>query len=138
MFQIALDYDKGVDIPCTKPRRQAWQPSIIWLKRWENAATEGQADHQPRLCAGNANEQQVDKLAHRMVAQQISIARRCRLARCICRSNSYTTKAKSDDRHRQRYRPLVTLRPGRMLEKANLYAQLYIRPNEQNYPARCF
>ncbi len=35
------------------------------------------------------------------------------------------------DRHRQRDRPLVTVRPGDMLEKANLYAQLYIRPNEQ-------
>lgn len=33
MFQIALDYDKGVDIHLHETTRQAWQPSIIWLKR---------------------------------------------------------------------------------------------------------
>ena len=33
MFQIALDYDKGVDIHLHETTRRAWQPSIIWLKR---------------------------------------------------------------------------------------------------------
>ena len=39
------------------------------------------------------NEQQVDELAHRMAAQRISIASTVPIARCICRSNSCTTKA---------------------------------------------
>ncbi len=55
MFQIALDYDKGVDIHLheTTPAGVAAINYMVETVE-KNATAEGQADHQSRLCAGNA------------------------------------------------------------------------------------
>ncbi len=84
------------------------------------------------------NEQQVDKLAHRMVAQHFYRLDGADWHAAYAAQTVARQRRKSHDRHRQRYRPLVTLRPGRHAGKANLYAQLYIRPNEQNLSRSLF
>ncbi len=74
MFQIALDYDKGVDIHLHETTPAGVAVSIIWLKRWKTPQLKGKLTISHAFALATLNEQQVDKLAHRMVAQQISIA----------------------------------------------------------------
>ncbi|STK65697.1 deaminase [Escherichia coli] len=94
MFQIALDYDKGVDIHLHETT-----PSGVTAINYMVETVEKTPQLKGKLTISHAfalatlNEQQVDALANRMAAQQISIASTVRLARCICRSNSCTTKA---------------------------------------------
>lgn len=53
MFQIAIDYQKGSIFTLHETSPVGGRGEIYGGNRRENAATEGQSDHQPRLCAGN-------------------------------------------------------------------------------------
>ncbi|MBA1843460.1 amidohydrolase family protein, partial [Escherichia coli] len=85
------------------------------------------------------NEQQVDELAHRMVAQQISIASTVPIGTLHMPLKQLHDKGvkvmTGTDSVIDHWSPYGL---GDMLEKANLYAQLYIRPNEQNLSRSLF
>lgn len=114
MFQIALDYDKGVD---------------IHLHETTPAG----------VAAINYMVETVEKLAHRMVAQQISIASTVPIGTLHMPLKQLHDKGvkvmTGTDSVIDHWSPYGL---GDMLEKANLYAQLYIRPNEQNLSRSLF
>lgn len=94
MFQIALDYDKGVDIHLHETTPAGVAAINYMVETVEKTPQlKGKLTISHAFALATLNEQQVDELAHRMAAQQFLSPRRCRLARCICRSNSCTTKA---------------------------------------------
>lgn len=85
------------------------------------------------------NEQQVDALANRMAAQQISIASTVPIGTLHMPLKQLHDKGvkvmTGTDSVIDHWSPYGL---GDMLEKANLYAQLYIRPNEQNLSRSLF
>lgn len=85
------------------------------------------------------NEQQVDELAHRMAAQRISIASTVPIGTLHMPLKQLHDKGvkvmTGTDSVIDHWSPYGL---GDMLEKANLYAQLYIRPNEQNLSRSLF
>ena len=85
------------------------------------------------------NEQQVDELANRMVVQQISIASTVPIGTLHMPLKQLHDKGvkvmTGTDSVIDHWSPYGL---GDMLEKANLYAQLYIRPNEQNLSRSLF
>ena len=117
MFQIALDYDKGVDIHLheTSPAGVA---AVNYMVQTFALAT--------------LNEQEVDEIATRMAAQQVTIASTVPIGTLHMPLKQLRDKGvfvmTGTDSVIDHWSPYGL---GDMLEKANLYAQLYIRPNEQ-------
>lgn len=75
MFQIALDYDKGVDIHLHETTPAGVAAINYMVETVEKTPQlKGKLTISHGFALATLNEQQVDKLAHRMVAQQISIA----------------------------------------------------------------
>ncbi|EIJ6747089.1 amidohydrolase family protein [Escherichia coli] len=140
MFQIALDYDKGVDIHLHETT-----PSGVTAINYMVETVEKTPQLKGKLTISHAfalatlNEQQVDALANRMAAQQISIASTVPIGTLHMPLKQLHDKGvkvmTGTDSVIDHWSPYGL---GDMLEKANLYAQLYIRPNEQNLSRSLF
>ncbi|WP_149449813.1 amidohydrolase family protein [Escherichia albertii] len=140
MFQIALDYDKGVDIHLheTSPAGVAAINYMVETVE-KTPQLKGKLTISHAFALATLNEQQVDELANRMVAQQISIASTVPIGTLHMPLKQLHDKGvkvmTGTDSVIDHWSPYGL---GDMLEKANLYAQLYIRPNEQNLSRSLF
>lgn len=75
MFQIALDYDKGVDIHLHETTPSGVAAINYMVETVEKTPQlKGKLTISHAFALATLNEQQVDELANRMVVQQISIA----------------------------------------------------------------
>ncbi|MFV8870332.1 amidohydrolase family protein [Serratia fonticola] len=132
MFQIALDYNKGVDIHLHET-----SPAGIAAVNYMVATVEKTPQLKGKLTISHAfalammNEQQVDEIATRMAAQQITIATTVPIGTMHMPLSQLREKGvflmTGTDSVIDHWSPYGL---GDMLEKANLYAQLYVRPNE--------
>jgi cytosine/adenosine deaminase-related metal-dependent hydrolase len=133
MFQIALDYGKGVDIHLheTSPAGVAAVNYMVETVE-KNPALKGKLTISHAFALATLNEQQVDELATRMAAQQVTIASTVPIGTLHMPLKQLREKGvfvmTGTDSVIDHWSPYGL---GDMLEKANLYAQLYIRPNEQ-------
>ncbi|WP_111202919.1 amidohydrolase family protein [Escherichia coli] len=104
-----------------------------------DGAMEKSLDTMFQIALATLNEQQVDALANRMAAQQISIASTVPIGTLHMPLKQLHDKGvkvmTGTDSVIDHWSPYGL---GDMLEKANLYAQLYIRPNEQNLSRSLF
>ncbi len=133
MFQIALDYDKGVDIHLheTSPAGVAAVNYMVETVE-KTPALKGKLTISHAFALATLNEQQVDEIATRMAAQQVTIASTVPIGTLHMPLKQLRDKGvfvmTGTDSVIDHWSPYGL---GDMLEKANLYAQLYIRPNEQ-------
>ncbi len=133
MFQIALDYDKGVDIHLheTSPAGAAAVNYMVETVE-KTPQLKGKLTISHAFALAVMNEQQVDEIATRMAAQQITIASTVPIGTLHMPLKQLRDKGvfvmTGTDSVIDHWSPYGL---GDMLEKANLYAQLYIRPNEQ-------
>lgn len=133
MFQIALDYDKGVDIHLheTSPAGVAAVNYMVETVE-KTPELKGKLTISHAFALATLNEQQVDAIATRMAAQQITIASTVPIGTLHMPLKQLREKGvfvmTGTDSVIDHWSPYGL---GDMLEKANLYAQLYIRPNEQ-------
>lgn len=133
MFQIALDYGKGVDIHLheTSPAGVAAVNYMVETVE-KTPALKGKLTISHAFALAMLNEQQVDELATRMAAQQVTIASTVPIGTLHMPLKQLREKGvfvmTGTDSVIDHWSPYGL---GDMLEKANLYAQLYIRPNEQ-------
>ena len=140
MFQIALDYNKGVDIHLHET-----SPAGVAAVNYMVETVEKMPQLKGKLTISHAfalatlNEQQVDALATRMAAQQITIASTVPIGTLHMPLKQLRDKGveviTGTDSVIDHWSPYGL---GDMLEKANLYAQLYIRPNELNLSRALF
>ncbi|MDM3292736.1 amidohydrolase family protein [Citrobacter sp. Ce105] len=140
MFQIALDYDKGVDIHLheTSPAGVAAVNYMVETVE-KTPQLKGKLTISHAFALATLNEQQVDTLAGRMAAQQITIASTVPIGTLHMPLKQLRDKGveviTGTDSVIDHWSPYGL---GDMLEKANLYAQLYIRPNELNLSRALF
>jgi cytosine/adenosine deaminase-related metal-dependent hydrolase len=140
MFQIALDYDKGVDIHLheTSPAGVAAVNYMVETVE-KTPQLKGKLTISHAFALATLNEQQVDALASRMAAQQITIASTVPIGTLHMPLKQLRDKGveviTGTDSVIDHWSPYGL---GDMLEKANLYAQLYIRPNELNLSRALF
>ena len=133
MFQIALDYDKGVDIHLheTSPAGVAAVNYMVETVE-KTPQLKGKLTISHAFALATLNEQQVDEIATRMAAQQVTIASTVPIGTLHMPLKQLRDKGvfvmTGTDSVIDHWSPYGL---GDMLEKANLYAQLYIRPNEQ-------
>jgi hypothetical protein len=113
MFQIALDYDKGVDIHLheTSPAGVAAVNYMVETVE-KTPELKGKLTISHAFALATLNEQQVDEIATRMAAQQVTIASTVPIGTLHMPLKQLRDKGVCDDRHRQRDRPLVAVRPG--------------------------
>lgn len=140
MFQIALDYDKGVDIHLHETTPAGVAAINYMVETVEKTPQlKGKLTISHAFALATLNEQQVDELANRMVVQQISIASTVPIGTLHMPLKQLHDKGvkvmTGTDSVIDHWSPYGL---GDMLEKANLYAQLYIRPNEQNLSRSLF
>lgn len=134
MFRIALDYNKGVDIHLheTSPAGVAAVNYMVETVE-KTPELKGKLTISHAFALATLNEQQVDTLATRMAAQQITIASTVPIGTLHMPLQQLREKGvfvmTGTDSVIDHWSPFGL---GDMLEKANLYAQLYIHPNEQN------
>jgi cytosine/adenosine deaminase-related metal-dependent hydrolase len=74
MFQIALDYDKGVDIHLHETSPAGVAAVNYMVETGENPQLKGKLTISHAFALATLNEQQVDEIATRMAAQQVTIA----------------------------------------------------------------
>ncbi|PJG57873.1 amidohydrolase family protein [Aeromonas cavernicola] len=132
MFQIALDYSKGVDIHLHETG-----PSGVAAINYMLDTVEKEPRLKGKLTISHAfalalmDERQVDEVAARMAAQQVTIATSIPLGQLHMPLKQLRDKGvfvmPGTDSVIDHWSPYGL---GDMLEKANHYAQLYIRPNE--------
>ncbi|MGI2066574.1 amidohydrolase family protein [Shewanella sp. MF08487] len=132
MFQIALDYGKGVDIHLHET-----SPAGIAAVNYMVETVEKTPELKGKLTISHAfalammNEQQVDNIATRMAAQKITIASTVPIGKMHMPLKQLQEKGvfvmTGTDSVIDHWSPYGL---GDMLEKANLYAQLYVRANE--------
>ncbi|MDH7608158.1 amidohydrolase family protein [Raoultella ornithinolytica] len=133
MFQIALDYNKGVDIHLheTSPAGVAAINYMVETVE-KTPALKGKLTISHAFALATLNEQQVEAIASRMAAQHITIASTVPIGTLHMPLQQLRDKEvfvmTGTDSVIDHWSPYGL---GDMLEKANLYAQLYIRPNEQ-------
>lgn len=128
MFQIALDYDKGVDIHLHETTPAGVAAINYMVETVEKTPQlKGKLTISHAFALATLNEQQVDELAHRMAAQQISIASTAPIGTLHMPLKQLHDKGvKVMTGMKQRYRPLVALRPGRHAGKSqSVRAALY-------------
>ncbi|MEQ1965836.1 amidohydrolase family protein [Xenorhabdus nematophila] len=133
MFQIALDYGKGVDIHLHETSPAGMAAINYMLETVEKTPQlKGKLTISHAFALAMLNEQQVDEIADRMAAQQVTIASTVPIGtlhmplKQLCDKGVFVMTG--TDSVIDHWSPYGL---GDMLEKANLYAQLYIRPNEQ-------
>ena len=140
MFQIALDYHKGVDIHLheTSPAGVAAVKYMVETVE-KTPQLKGKLTISHAFALATMNAQQVDEIAARMAAQQISIASTVPIGTLHMPLKQLHDKGVTvmtgTDSVIDHWSPYGL---GDMLEKANLYAQLYIRPNEQSLSRALF
>ena len=140
MFQIAIDYHKGVDIHLheTSPAGVAAVKYMVETVE-KTPALKGKLTISHAFALATMNEGQVDEIATRMAAQQISIASTVPIGTLHMPLKQLRDKGVTlmtgTDSVIDHWSPYGL---GDMFEKANLYAQLYIRPNEQNLSRSLF
>ncbi|WP_202306681.1 amidohydrolase family protein [Dryocola clanedunensis] len=132
MFQIALDENKGVDIHLHET-----SPAGIAAVKYMVETVEKTPQLKGKLTISHAfalammDEKQVDDIASRMAAQQISIASTVPIGTLHMPLRQLQEKGvfvmTGTDSVIDHWSPYGL---GDMLEKANLYAQLYVRPSE--------
>ncbi len=139
MFQIALDYDKGVDIHLheTSPAGVAAVNYMVETVE-KTPQLKGKLTISHAFALATLNEQQVDALASRMAAQQITIASTVPIGTLHMPLKQLRDKGveviTGTDSVIDHWSPYGL---GDMLEKANLYAQLYIVPMNSTCRERC-
>ncbi|AIR04391.1 deaminase [Cedecea neteri] len=132
MFQIALDYDKGVDIHLheTSPAGVAAVNYMVETVE-KTPQLKGKLTISHGFALATLTPQQVDDIATRMAAQQISIASTVPIGTLHMPLKQLQQKGvlvmTGTDSVIDHWSPYGL---GDMLEKANLYAQLYVRPSE--------
>jgi len=134
MFQIAIDYKKGVDIHLHET-----SPAGIAAVKYMVETVEKTPELKGKLTISHAfalavmNEQEVDAIATRMAAQQITIASTVPIGTMHMPLKQLQEKGvfvmTGTDSVIDHWSPYGQ---GDMLEKANLYAQLYMRVSEVN------
>jgi cytosine/adenosine deaminase-related metal-dependent hydrolase len=134
MFQIAIDYKKGVDIHLHET-----SPAGIAAVKYMVETVEKTPELKGKLTISHAfalavmNEQEVDAIATRMAAQQITIASTVPIGTMHMPLKQLQEKGvfvmTGTDSVIDHWSPYGL---GDMLEKANLYAQLYMRVSEVN------
>lgn len=133
MFQIAVDYHKGVDIHLheTSPAGVAALNYMVETVE-KTPELKGKLTISHAFALATLDERQVDAIASRMAAQQITIASTVPIGTLHMPLQQLRDKGvfvmTGTDSVIDHWSPYGL---GDMLEKANLYAQLYIRPNEQ-------
>lgn len=132
MFQIALDYNKGVDIHLheTSPAGLAAIEYMIKTVD-ENRSLRGKVTISHAFALATLNPEQADKTAKKLAEQQITIASTVPIGELhmplkILNKNGVFVMTGTDSVI-DHWSPFGL---GDMLEKANLYAQLYTRPDE--------
>lgn len=140
LFQIALDYQKGVDIHLHET-----SPAGVAAVKYMIETVEKTPQLKGRLTISHAfalatlNAGQVDEMASRMAAAQVTIASTVPIGTLHMPLKALRDKGVTvitgTDSVIDHWSPYGL---GDMLEKANLYAQLYIRPNEQNLSRSLF
>ncbi|WP_156293983.1 amidohydrolase family protein [Serratia oryzae] len=133
MFQIALDYNKGVDIHLHETSPAGMAAVNYMLSTVEKTPQlKGKLTISHAFALATLNEQQVDEVANRMAAQQVTIASSVPIGTLHMPLSQLRDKGvfvmTGTDSVIDHWSPYGL---GDMLEKANLYAQLYIRPNEK-------
>ena len=132
MFQIALDYNKGVDIHLheTSPAgRAAIEYMIDTVDK--NRSLRGKVTISHAFALATLTPEQADETAKRLAEQQISIASTVPIGTLhmplkTLNENGVFVMSRTDSVV-DHWSPFGL---GDMLEKANLYAQLYTRPDE--------
>ncbi|PHM38712.1 deaminase [Xenorhabdus mauleonii] len=132
-FQIALDYNKGVDIHLHETNSAGMAAINYMLETVEKTPQlKGKLTISHAFALATFNEQQVDEIAERMAAQEVTIASTIPIGTLHMPLKQLSDKGvfvmTGTDSVIDHWSPYGL---GDMLEKANLYAQLYIRPNEQ-------
>lgn len=132
MFQIALDYDKGVDIHLHETSAAGVAAVEYMVSTVEKTPRlKGKLTISHAFALATLGAPQVQALAARMAAQRITIASTVPIGtlhmplRQLQESGVFVMTG--TDSVIDHWSPFGS---GDMLEKANLYAQLYIRPNE--------
>ncbi|MBP6122395.1 MULTISPECIES: amidohydrolase family protein [Providencia] len=132
MFQIALDYNKGVDIHLheTSPAGLAAIEYMIKTVD-ENRSLRGKVTISHAFALATLNPEQAEKIAKQLAEQQITIASTVPIGTLhmplkILNQNGVFVMTGTDSVV-DHWSPFGL---GDMLEKANLYAQLYTRPDE--------
>lgn len=132
MFQIALDYNKGVDIHLheTSPAgRAAIEYMIDTVDK--NRSLRGKVTISHAFALATLNPEQADETAKRLAEQQISIASTVPIGTLHMPLKTLNQNGvfvmSGTDSVVDHWSPFGL---GDMLEKANLYAQLYTRPDE--------
>ncbi|MDC9614438.1 amidohydrolase family protein [Xenorhabdus khoisanae] len=133
MFQIALDYGKGVDIHLHETDLAGVAAINYMIDTVEKTPQlKGKLTISHAFALATLDEQQVDEIATRMAAQQITIASTVPIGTLHMPLKQLRDKGvfvmTGTDSVIDHWSPYGL---GDMLEKANLYAQLYIYPNEQ-------
>lgn len=132
MFQIALDYNKGVDIHLheTSPAGRAAIEYMIKTVD-ENRSLRGKVTISHAFALATLDPQQADKMAKQLAEQQITIASTVPIGTLHMPLKTLNQNGvfvmTGTDSVVDHWSPFGL---GDMLEKANLYAQLYTRPDE--------
>ena len=132
MFQIALDYNKGVDIHLheTSPAGVAAVEYMIKTVD-ENRSLRGKVTISHAFALATLNSEQADETAKKLAEQQITIASTVPIGtlhmplKTLNKNGVFVMTG--TDSVIDHWSPFGL---GDMLEKANLYAQLYTRPDE--------
>lgn len=132
MFQIAVDYNKGVDIHLHETTPAGVAAIRYMIDRVEQTPQlKGKLTISHAFALATLTPQQVEETAQRMAAQQISIASTVPIGTLHMplkqlQDNGVMVMTGTDSVI-DHWSPYGL---GDMLEKANLYAQLYVRPGE--------
>jgi len=132
MFQIAVDYNKGVDIHLHETTPAGVAAIRYMIDRVEQTPQlKGKLTISHAFALATLTPQQVEEAAQRMAAQQISIASTVPIGTLHMplkqlQDNGVMVMTGTDSVI-DHWSPYGL---GDMLEKANLYAQLYVRPGE--------
>lgn len=132
MFQIALDYNKGVDIHLheTSPAGRAAIEYMIKTVD-ENRSLRGKVTISHAFALATLDPEDTDKMARQLAEQQITIASTVPIGTLHMPLKTLNQNGvfvmTGTDSVVDHWSPFGL---GDMLEKANLYAQLYTRPDE--------
>lgn len=132
MFQIALDYNKGVDIHLheTSPAGRAAMEYMIKTVD-ENRSLRGKVTISHAFALATLSPEDAEKMAKQLAEQQITIASTVPIGKLHMPLKTLNQNGvfvmTGTDSVVDHWSPFGL---GDMLEKANLYAQLYTRPDE--------
>ncbi|MBQ0209144.1 amidohydrolase family protein [Providencia rettgeri] len=132
MFQIALDYNKGVDIHLHETSPAGFAAIEYMIKTVnENPSLRGKVTISHAFALATLSPEQAEKTARQLAEQQITIASTVPIGTLhmplkILNNNGVFVMTGTDSVI-DHWSPFGL---GDMLEKANLYAQLYTRPDE--------